>query len=108
MFDTGAVLSTLTSQALQLTGIKPETPLETATAVAVWSISRLILRSLFFHAVIGQESVANATLRIADLFGKIRLGSIIPGSAVDSPDMIIGASWHFGADRRLAHVADKE
>jgi hypothetical protein len=58
-------------------------PIDTATAV-------------FPTLTIGQESVQNVKLRIADLFGKnteTRLGSFIAHSVIDNPDLVIGADF---------------
>lgn len=97
MFDSGASLSTVTSQALRESGIKPEgapvtagetrglagKPIDTAAAV-------------FPTLTIGQETVQNVKLRIADLFGKnteTKLGSVVAHDVIDNPDMIIGADF---------------
>jgi predicted aspartyl protease len=97
IFDTGAALSTVSSKALLQTGIKAEappvaaeatrglvnTPIETAIAV-------------FPTLTVGQESVENVKLRIADLFSgntEVKTGSMIPRKVVATPDLIIGADF---------------
>ena len=45
---------------------------------------------------IGQESIENVKLRIADLFSmntEVHTGSFIPRSVFDNPDMVIGADF---------------
>ena len=97
MFDTGAALSAVTTQAVQRTGVKAEAPPVTATALIGLANKPIDTATAVFPTLsIGQESVENAKLRIADLFGKnteTHLGSFIPQSVIDSPDLIIGADF---------------
>jgi predicted aspartyl protease len=97
MFDTGAALSTVTSQALGQIGIKPEVPPVTASAGRGLAGRPIETATAVFQTLtIGQESVGNARLHIADLFGKnteVALGSRIPRSVIDNPDLIIGADF---------------
>jgi predicted aspartyl protease len=97
MFDSGAVLSAITPQALQQTGIKPETPLVTGTATRGLAGKAIDTATAVFSSLtIGQESIANANLHVADLFSRnteSHLGSLIPQSALDMPGMIIGADF---------------
>jgi len=97
MFDTGAALSTVTPQALREAGITPEaTPVRTddTRGLAGKPIDTSV--AVFPTLTIGQETAQNVKLRIADLFGKnseVTLGSLVPHSNVDNPDMIIGADF---------------
>jgi predicted aspartyl protease len=97
MFDTGAASSTVTSQALQRSGIKAESPVADAGAthgLAARPIDTAI--AVFPSLSIGQETVDNVQLRVADLFGKntaVRTGSYIARAVVNNPDMLIGADF---------------
>lgn len=97
LLDTGAVLSTVTSQTLRETGIKPEVQPVSATStrgLANQPIETTI--AVFPTLTIGQESVRNVKLRIADLFGKnteVTLGSRVARSVIEDPGLIIGADF---------------
>jgi predicted aspartyl protease len=97
MFDSGAALSTVTSQALRHTGIEAEVPPVADTASHGLAGKPIDTATAVFPTLmIGQESVQNVKLRIADLFGKnteISLGSRIAHSVMDNPDLIIGADF---------------
>jgi predicted aspartyl protease len=97
MFDTGATRSTVMSQALRQTGIQPEkSPVAAAAGYGLAGKPIDTTTAVFPTLVIGQESVQNAKLCIADLFGKdteIRLGSNIAHSVFDNPGMVIGADF---------------
>jgi predicted aspartyl protease len=97
MLDTGAALSTVTSQALARTGIKPELPPVAADATQGLTGRPIETAMAVFRTLtIGQESVGNAKLRIADLFGKdteLTVGSLIAQHVIDNPDVVIGADF---------------
>jgi predicted aspartyl protease len=97
MFDTGASLSTVTSQALRQSGIKAEGAPVTAGETRGLAGKQIDTTAAVFPTLtIGQETVQNVKLRIADLFGKnteTMLGSLVARSIVDNPDMIIGADF---------------
>jgi predicted aspartyl protease len=97
MFDSGSALSTISSKALVQTGIKAEAPpvaAEATRGLANRPIETAI--AVFPTLTIGQESVENVKLRIADLFSKnteAETGSMIRRSVMASPDLIIGADF---------------
>jgi predicted aspartyl protease len=97
MLDTGAAFSTVTSQALRQTGIQPEESPVAATAGHGLAGKAIDTTTAVFPTLtIGQESVQNVKLRIADLFGvnkEVRLGSQLAQSVIDDPDMVIGADF---------------
>jgi predicted aspartyl protease len=97
LLDTGAELSTVTSQTLRETGIKPEVTPVSATATHGLANQPIETTTAVFPTLtIGQESVRNVKLRIADLFGKnteVRLGSLIAHSVIEDPGLIIGADF---------------
>ncbi len=97
LLDTGAALSTLSSSALLRTGVKTEAPPVAAEAnrgLANRPIDTAI--AVFPTLTVGQESVNNVKLQIADLFSGntvTKTGSLIPQAVVANPDMIIGADF---------------
>jgi predicted aspartyl protease len=97
LLDTGAALSTVTSQTLRQTGIKPEVPPVSAAATRGLVDQPIETTTAVFPTfTIGQESVRNVKLRIADLFGKNTegtLGSNVAHSVIENPDLIIGADF---------------
>jgi len=97
MFDTGAALSTVTSQALRESGITPEVAPVSAEETRGLVGKRIETTAAVFPTLtIGQETAQNVKLRIADLFGansEVTLGSLIPHSVMDNPEMIIGADF---------------
>jgi clan AA aspartic protease (TIGR02281 family) len=57
----------------------------------------------------GDETIKNAQLRIADLFAadkEVRLGSHIPTSAIETPDMLLGADF-FRSHRVYVSLAQR-
>jgi predicted aspartyl protease len=97
MFDTGASRTVVTTLALRRLGIKPETQIE-ANGVSHGIANQALktTRATFATLSVGQETVQNVRLRIADLFSRnseLDTGSMIPQNAVDSPDMLIGADF---------------
>jgi predicted aspartyl protease len=97
LFDTGAALSTVSSQALVQTGIKAETPPVAAEATRGLANRRIETAIAVFPTLtVGQESVENVKLRIADLFSantEGETGSLVRRSVMASPDLIIGADF---------------
>lgn len=97
MFDTGSALSTISSKALLQTGIKAEAPPVAAEATR-GLVNRPIETAIavFPTLTVGQESVENVKLRIADLFSgntEAETGSLVRRSVMASPDLIIGADF---------------
>jgi hypothetical protein len=97
MFDTGAALSVVTSQALRQTGIEAETP-PVAAGATHGLANRTIetVTAVFPTLTIGQESVQNVKLSIADLFGRNTVrqtGSLVNQRVLEDPDMLIGADF---------------
>lgn len=97
LFDTGAGLSTVSSKALLQTGIKAEAPPVAAEATR-GLVNRPIETAIavFPTLTVGQESVENVKLRIADLFSantEEHTGSLVRKSVIASPDLIIGADF---------------
>jgi predicted aspartyl protease len=97
MFDTGAALSTVTSQALRQSGINPEVaPVAAGESRGLAGKPIDTTVAVFPVLTIGQETLQNVRLRIADLFGKntdTATGSLIAHSVTNNPDMIIGADF---------------
>jgi len=97
LLDTGASSSVVSTQAMSRSGIKPETPMAASAASRGLAGKAINTQVAIFPSLgIGQETVQNAKLRIADLFGanaELLTGSFIPQQAADNPDMIIGADF---------------
>lgn len=97
MFDSGASLLTVTTQALKRAGVSPETPIVAAQStrgIAARPVDTSI--AVFPSVSIGQETVQNAKLRIADLFGRdteAHTDSLIPRDMMGGLDMLIGADF---------------
>jgi hypothetical protein len=108
MFDSGASNSTITTTAIRKPGMSPQaTP---ADAQATHGISGRPIATdvgIFAAVTIGQETVQNAPLRIADLFGAdrtVQTGSLIARSAFGDADMLQREpDLVLGADFFLAH-----
>jgi predicted aspartyl protease len=96
MFDTGASVSTVTTQALRQAGIHPESPVSAGVSKGLAAAPISSTAAVFPTLIIGQETIQNATLLIEDLFGKdteVRLGSHIRQQVINEPDMIIGMDF---------------
>jgi predicted aspartyl protease len=97
MFDTGAALSTVSSKTLVQTGIKAEAPpvaAEATRGLANRPIETAV--AVFPTLTIGQETIEDAQLRVADLFSRnteIETGSLVPKSVMAGPDLLIGADF---------------
>jgi predicted aspartyl protease len=97
MFDSGASLSVVTTLALQRLGLKAETQIESAGVSGGVANKALKTSTATFASMkIGQESIQNVRLHIADLFSRdteVGTGSLIPQSVLDPPDLLIGADF---------------
>ncbi len=97
MFDSGAYASTVTSQALQQAHILPESPVvDQAPGLGLAAKAIATTAAVFPTLTIGQETVRNVRLRIADLFGndlEMQTGSHIRQKVFDVPDLVIGADF---------------
>jgi predicted aspartyl protease len=97
LIDSGAAASAVAAQVAQRSGMAPQTdpegsqkfhgvgPREVATSVA-----------RFATLTIGQETIQNPKLHIADLFAnqrEVRLGSYIKRNDYTEPDLLIGADF---------------
>lgn len=97
MIDSGATNSTVTSKLAQSSGMHPESaPVATGAVKGVAANSIEASVAVFPSLSIGDETIKNAKLRVADLWGKdreLRSGSNIPVNPIDQPDMLIGADF---------------
>jgi predicted aspartyl protease len=97
MFDTGAGVTTVTTRALELTGVKAETEIVAAGASRGMAAEPMKTSSAIFSTLsVAQETVQNVKLNIADLFSRnleTSTGSAIPQSVMDTPGMLIGADF---------------
>jgi predicted aspartyl protease len=97
MFDTGANVTTVTTRALEMTGVKAETEIIAAGASRGVASKPMQTSSAIFPTLsVAQETVQNVKLNIADLFSRnleTYTGSAIPQSVMDSPDLLIGADF---------------
>jgi len=97
MLDSGATNSMVTSKLAQSSGMHPESaPVATGAVKGVAANSIEASVAVFPSLSIGDETIKNAKLRVADLWGKdkeVRLGSNIPVDPIDQPDMLIGADF---------------
>jgi predicted aspartyl protease len=105
LFDTGAAFSAVSDEGLGLSGVTPETPLSDAGSthgIGAKGVETKVAK--FPQLIIGQETIQNVRLRIANLFGNdraVETGSRIPRNVVENrPDMILGADF-FRAHRVL-------
>lgn len=97
LLDTGAWSSVVSIQAVNRAGIRPETAMEAAPESRGIAGKTIETRVAIFPSLsIGEETVRNAKLRIADLFSanaEVVTGSLIPQQVVDNPDMLLGADF---------------
>jgi predicted aspartyl protease len=97
MFDSGASTSVVTLQAVRQSGIKSETTAREAGeshGIAGKAMDTSV--ALFPTLSIGDETVRNVELRIADLFGRdtpSQTGSHLAQSVFNQPEMLIGADF---------------
>jgi predicted aspartyl protease len=97
MLDTGASASVVTAQALRQAGVTAESPVTTSDPTR-GIVGKPINTSIavFASLSIGQETIQNVKLRIADLFGRdteVHTGSAIAQSMFKGPEMLIGADF---------------
>jgi predicted aspartyl protease len=98
IFDTGAERTVVTTQAVRQNGITPESPLQAAGARQGLAGNTYDTSVAFFRVLtVGQETIQNAKLEIADLFGRdteVHTGSLVArGVVVNPPDLVIGADF---------------
>lgn len=97
LFDSGAGASAVTTQVAQRSGMAPETDAEAAQKFR--GVGPRVIASTsarFATLTIGQETIQNPRLHIADLFAnerEVRLGSYIKQNAYREPDLVIGADF---------------
>jgi predicted aspartyl protease len=97
MFDTGASLSTVSSNLIRRDGIQSETvPIEQSAAVGIAGKAVPTEVAAFSSLTVGQENLRNARLRIADLWGadkEMHTGSMVAQATFAPADMLIGADF---------------
>jgi predicted aspartyl protease len=97
MFDSGASTSVVTTQAVLQSGIKTETAAtETAASKGIAGKAMDTSVALFKTLSVGDETVRNVELRIADLFSKntsMQTGSHLAQHVTNDPEMLIGADF---------------
>lgn len=98
MMDSGSTLSTLTPQAAARTGFTAGAAGVTSDGTSIGLGPRATPTSVaaFTTFAFGDEVIHNARLRVADLFAadkETTLGSNIPVSVVDAPQMLLGADF---------------
>ena len=96
--DTGAYTSVVTAAMAERVGVKPgDEAVQDAsptTGIAGKPVQTSV--AVFSTLAVGEESIKNAKLQIADLFGsdvKTETGSLVPHRVLDSPDMLLGADF---------------
>lgn len=104
LMDTGASTSVMTTAAAARLGVTPRTSGIVTVAPPGHGLGRQPVATvvgLFRTFSFGDETIQNAQLRIADLFGadKVRqLGDLIATPVADQPQMLLGADY-FGSHR---------
>jgi predicted aspartyl protease len=97
LFDSGASASTVAASVAQRSGMTPETGAAAAQkfrGVGSHDVNTAVAR--FATLTIGQETIHNPKLHIADLFAnqrEVKLGSYIKQSDYREPDLLIGADF---------------
>jgi predicted aspartyl protease len=111
MFDTGAALSTVTSNFIRRGGIPSETvPIEEAPEHGIAGKAVATEVATFSTLTVGQENLQHARLRIADLWGGNReahTDSLIARPQVAPADMLIGADFFRAHRIYIAHSQKK-
>jgi predicted aspartyl protease len=118
MFDSGAARSTITTTAIKRPGMSPEaTPADVEAMRGISGRPITTDLGIFATLTIGQESIRNAPLRIADLFGADRTaqtGSLIAHSAFANadplqrePDLVLGADFFLAHRMYIARNQNK-
>ena len=97
MFDSGASMSVVTTQAVLQAGIKPETAAtETAASKGIAGKGMDTSVALFKTLSVGDETVRNVELHVADLFSRntaMQTGSHLAQHVINDPEMLIGADF---------------
>ncbi len=95
MFDSGAARTTVMAAAASRAGDSaPTTAVPPMHGVGPKPVAATVRR--FASLTIGQETIENATLAVADVFGanrEVPLGSYLPQSQLAEPDVIVGADF---------------
>lgn len=111
MFDSGAAMSVVTTQAVLQSGIKTETPAtETAAAKGIAGKAMDTSVALFKTLSVGDETVRNVELHIADLFSRntaFGTGSHLAQHVINDPEMLIGADFFLSHRIYVARSQDK-
>jgi hypothetical protein len=111
MFDTGASGTIVTSAAVRRLGLKAETQIESAgVGHGIANTGMKTSIATFGSLSIGQETIQNVQLRVADLFSRnleVVGGSAIAQAVMDTPDLLIGADFFLAHHVYLARSQDK-
>jgi predicted aspartyl protease len=95
MFDSGAARTTvMAAAASRAGGDAPTTALPPMHGIGPKPVAAAVTR--FASLTIGQETIENATLVVADVFGanrQVPLGSYLPQAQLAEPDVIVGADF---------------
>jgi predicted aspartyl protease len=96
--DTGASATTVTEDAARRAGVRLESQgvgnVGTSHGLGPTAVETYV--AVFPTLTIGDETIKNAKLGIADLFGRDKelvLGSRIPTFTIETPDMLLGADF---------------
>jgi hypothetical protein len=97
LFDSGASASAVAAQVAQRSGMAPETDVEASQKFrGVGSHDVATSSARFATLTIGQETIRNPRLHIADVFAnqrEVKLGSYIKQNDYTEPDLLIGADF---------------
>ncbi len=111
MFDSGASTSVVTTQAVLHSGIRTETAAtETAASKGIAGKAMDTSVALFGTLSVGDETVRNVELRIADLFSRntaMQTGSHLAQHVTNDPEMLIGADFFLSHRMYVARSQDK-
>jgi predicted aspartyl protease len=96
--DTGAYTSIVTTAMAERAGVTAKSEAVESDGVSTGMAGNSVpaLVAVFPSFTIGDESIKNARLRIADMFHadvQKEIGSLISRSAIDFPDMLLGADF---------------
>jgi len=96
--DTGAPTSMVTTGMAERAGVKTASEGVHEDGKASGIAGRAIAQEIatFANVAVGDESISNAKLRMADMFGadvEKQLGSLVATRVVDGPDMLLGADF---------------
>jgi predicted aspartyl protease len=97
MFDSGAGLSTVMTRVTQRPGLGPENVAEAmGDLYGVGTAKVPVKRARFKSLTIGQETVQNPYLDVADLFAadrEVHLGSMFAKTSFEEPDIVVGSDF---------------